>query len=296
MDEIQKMFARTKYYPIDPDNDEGSLLTGEEKHRIEPPPPSVSHRRHSPHSSSSSLSTSHSSPSVDPEASGYKYDYNNSKSSFHIPAHLDPNNERDRDIINRELRRQNFFDKRNLFDPDYDRKAAGVIVGGTIAGFAATSIPIAGVLLGPAVAGAVTFGGLVKIENDSVKKLGDPRMLDNLLMNDSLYQDDDDVEDFRSTIRRQAPSTVPSNPTPPTPSANNQSIQQQTVREPQDDWAREFFFNDQNTSTPAPNSVSSTSNDTSSFFASFPPSTSSEQTSSTNSQSKRITTLDDLLL
>jgi len=81
----------------------------------------------------------------------------------------------------RRTRRQNFARKMKLIDPHYGKKAAGVLAAGTALGLAATTVPAVGAALGPTVGGAVIAGGLVFLETDAHRAVGDHAILDSLL-------------------------------------------------------------------------------------------------------------------
>lgn len=81
----------------------------------------------------------------------------------------------------RRTRRQNFARKMKLIDPHYGKKAAAVLATGTVLGLAATTVPAVGAALGPSVGGAVIAGGLVFLETDAHRAVGDHAILDSLL-------------------------------------------------------------------------------------------------------------------
>lgn len=78
-------------------------------------------------------------------------------------------------------RQRNFLSKIDYVDPNYSVKQAGIVMGGMTLGFAFSTIPVAGVAIGPAVCGAVVGGGLHKLEQDAKKSVGDFTCLDGLL-------------------------------------------------------------------------------------------------------------------
>merc|ERR1712063_76669 len=67
----------------------------------------------------------------------------------------------------RRTRRQNFARKMNLIDPNYGKKAAGVLAAGTALGLAATTLPGVGAVAGPVVGGGVIASGLAFLETDA---------------------------------------------------------------------------------------------------------------------------------
>lgn len=81
----------------------------------------------------------------------------------------------------RRTRRRNFATKMNLIDPNYGKKAAGILAAGTVLGLAATTVPAVGAALGPTVGGAVIAGGLAFLETDAHRAVGDHAILDSLL-------------------------------------------------------------------------------------------------------------------
>lgn len=81
----------------------------------------------------------------------------------------------------RRTRRSNFAKKMKLIDPNYGKKAAGILAAGAVLGVAATTVPTVGAALGPTVGGAVIAGGLAYLETDAHRSVGDHAILDSLL-------------------------------------------------------------------------------------------------------------------
>eukprot|EP00011_Vannellida_sp_DIVA3-517-6-12_P003054 CAMPEP_0114625260 /NCGR_PEP_ID=MMETSP0168-20121206/11180_1 /TAXON_ID=95228 ORGANISM="Vannella sp., Strain DIVA3 517/6/12" /NCGR_SAMPLE_ID=MMETSP0168 /ASSEMBLY_ACC=CAM_ASM_000044 /LENGTH=480 /DNA_ID=CAMNT_0001836539 /DNA_START=136 /DNA_END=1575 /DNA_ORIENTATION=+ len=81
----------------------------------------------------------------------------------------------------RKTRKRNFARKMHLIDPNYGKKAAGILAAGTALGLAATTVPGVGSVLGPTMGGAVIAGGLAYLETDAHRSLGDHAILDSLL-------------------------------------------------------------------------------------------------------------------
>ena len=81
----------------------------------------------------------------------------------------------------RKTRRRNFARKMSLIDPNYGKKAAGVLAFGAVLGIAAATVPAVGPVLGPAVGGAVIGGGLAALETDAHLSVGDHAILDSLM-------------------------------------------------------------------------------------------------------------------